>query len=125
MGFNSGFKGLKLEVGQFALRSINISVLLGIKRNCLSSGKSRSLYLFKRKVIKQTVVNRGEYQFRQLHTKFYPTSCCQGYFHMQRKLLGIINVYFNATYQLLITYSAFVKYLKKNGNAIKMCISHL
>jgi len=32
---------------------------------------------------------------------------------MQRKLLGIIKVDFNATGQLLIIYSAFVKYLKK------------
>ena len=32
---------------------------------------------------------------------------------MQRKLLGIINVEFNATGQLLIIYSAFVKYLRK------------
>jgi len=34
---------------------------------------------------------------------------------MQRKLLGIIKVDFNATEQLLIIYSAFIKYLRKNG----------
>jgi hypothetical protein len=32
---------------------------------------------------------------------------------MQRKLLGIISVDFDVTGQLLITYSAFIKYLKK------------
>jgi hypothetical protein len=32
---------------------------------------------------------------------------------MQKKLLGIINVEFIATGQLLIIYSAFIKYLKK------------
>jgi hypothetical protein len=32
---------------------------------------------------------------------------------MQRKLLGLINVDSHATGQLLIIYSAFVKYLKK------------
>jgi len=32
---------------------------------------------------------------------------------MQRKLLGIINVDFDATGQLLVIYSAFVKYLRK------------
>ena len=32
---------------------------------------------------------------------------------MQRKLLGIISVDFDTTYQILIIYSAFVKYLKK------------
>ena len=34
---------------------------------------------------------------------------------MQRKLLEIIIVDFNATRQLLIIYSAFVKYLRKMG----------
>jgi hypothetical protein len=34
---------------------------------------------------------------------------------MQRKLLGIINVDFDATGKLLIIYSAFVKYLRKMG----------
>jgi hypothetical protein len=28
------------------LRSINLLILFGIKRNCLSGGKSQSLYLF-------------------------------------------------------------------------------
>ena len=32
---------------------------------------------------------------------------------MQRKLLGIVNVDFDATGQLLVIYSAFVKYLRK------------
>jgi hypothetical protein len=35
--------------------------------------------------------------------------------HTQRKLLGIISVDFDVTGQLLITYSEFVKYLKKMG----------
>jgi len=34
---------------------------------------------------------------------------------MQKKLLGIINVDFDATGQLLIVYFAFVKYLRKIG----------
>jgi hypothetical protein len=38
----------------------------------------------------------------QLHTKFYPTSYCQGELHMYRKLLRIINVDFDATDQLLV-----------------------
>jgi hypothetical protein len=41
----------------------------------------------------------------------------------QRKLLGIINADFNTTGQLLIIYSAFGKYLRKNGNTKKQCIS--
>jgi hypothetical protein len=31
-----------------------------------------------------------------LHTKSYPTSCCKGYLRMQRKLLWIISVDFDA-----------------------------
>ena len=44
---------------------------------------------------------------------------------MQRKLLGIISVDSDATGQLLIIYSAFGKYLRKNGNTMKQCISSL
>ena len=44
---------------------------------------------------------------------------------MQRKLFGIINVDFDATGQLLIIYSAFVQYLRRNGNTMKQCISFL
>jgi len=44
---------------------------------------------------------------------------------MQRKLLGIISVDFDATGQLLIMNSAFVKYFKKMGIQMKQCISYL
>jgi hypothetical protein len=35
---------------------------------------------------------------------------------MRRKLLGVINVDFDATGQLLIMYSGFVKCFRTNGN---------
>ena len=41
------------------------------------------------------------------------------------KLLGIINVDSDATGRLLIIYSAFIKYLRKNGNTMKQHISSL
>jgi hypothetical protein len=44
---------------------------------------------------------------------------------MQRELLGIIIVDFDITGELLIIYSAFVKYLRKNGNTMTQCISYL
>jgi len=44
---------------------------------------------------------------------------------MQRKVLGIINMNFDLTGLLLIIYFAFVKYLRKNGNTVKQCISYL
>jgi hypothetical protein len=40
---------------------------------------------------------------------------------MRRKLLGTVSVDFDAT----VPYSAFVKYLKKNGNAMKQLINYL
>jgi hypothetical protein len=60
------------------LRSTNLVFLFGITKNCLISGRSQSLYLFIRRVIKQTVVSILEYHSYQLHTKFYQTSFCQG-----------------------------------------------
>jgi len=68
----------KQKVEQFALGSINLLIPFGIRRNCQRSGRSRSLYLFIGRVIKHIVIFIGAYHFCQLHTKFYPTSCCQG-----------------------------------------------
>ena len=69
---------LRKGVEQFAIRSINLLFLFEIKRNCLRSGRSRSLYLSIRRGIKQTVITIGAYHFCQLHTKFCPTSFSQG-----------------------------------------------
>jgi hypothetical protein len=44
---------------------------------------------------------------------------------MLRKFWGIISVYFDVTGLILITYTAFVKYVRKNGNAMKQFISDL
>jgi len=39
--------------------------------------------------------------------------------------LGTINVHFEATGQVLVIYSEFIKYLRNNGNTMKRCISYL
>jgi len=44
---------------------------------------------------------------------------------MQRKLLGIIVVDSDATDELLIICSAYVKYFRKVANTVKQCISYL
>jgi len=44
---------------------------------------------------------------------------------MQRKVLGIINVDFDATGQQLIIYSAFVKYMGRNTIPVKQYMSYL
>ena len=42
-----------------------------------------------------------------------------------KEIIGIISVAFHATRRLLITYSAFAKYLRKNGNTMKKFIISL
>jgi len=83
------------------------------------------LYLSISKAIKQIVVIIEAYNFCQIRTKFYPTSSCQGSLHMQRILLGINKVDSDASSQLMIIYSAFVTYLRKNGNTLKRYFSSL
>ena len=73
-------------------------------------------YLFIRMAIKQIVVTILAYHFVNHVQTFNQTSCCQVWFHMQRKLLEIIIVNVDATDELLIIYSAFFKYLRNNGN---------
>ena len=90
------------------------TILFGIRRNCLRSGRSRSLYLFIRRMIKQTAVIIGAYHFCQVHTKLYPTSCCQGELHMQRKSLGTISVACDTTGQLLTICSALTLILRRS-----------
>jgi len=79
---------------------------------------SRSLYLSITMAIKQWHITFANYiqSFIQ-HPAVKVNS--------KSKLMGIISVDFNATSHLLIKYSAFVKYLKKNGNTMKQCISYL
>ena len=48
-----------------------------------------------------------------------------GRWNMQRKLLEIISVGFDATGQLLIVYSAFDRHLRNNGNIMNQCFGHL
>ena len=69
---------IKEGVEQFAIRSINLLFLFGIKRNCLSNGRSRSLYLSIRRGIKQIVITIGAYHVCQPRTKYCPTSFSQG-----------------------------------------------
>jgi hypothetical protein len=69
---------LKEEVEQEILRSRNLLIISGIKKNCLNSGRSQLLYLFTRRVIKQTVILIMAHYCYQQRTQFYPTFFCQG-----------------------------------------------
>jgi hypothetical protein len=70
--------------------------------------------------MKQIVVRIEEYHLCELQAKRYPTPCCQGYLHMQRKLLGIIDVELDVTGQKAVIYTAFVKYVRKIGIHLEM-----
>jgi hypothetical protein len=53
--------------------------------------------------------------------KFYATSCCQGYLHVQKKLMNFISMEFEATVRLLIVQSAFVKMEIRRSSALAIC----
>jgi hypothetical protein len=49
-------KLIKAVVEKFALKSINLLIIFGMRRNCPKSGRSRSWYLFMRRAIQQILV---------------------------------------------------------------------
>ena len=53
----------KAGVEQLAMRSINLLFLFGIRRNCRRRGRSRSFYLFIRRVMQRIVVIIEAYHF--------------------------------------------------------------
>jgi len=62
------------------------------------------------------------YHFCQLH-KILSSILLSRLTPYAEKLLTIMSVNFNVTSQLLILYYAFIKYLRRNGNNMKQCIS--
>jgi len=62
------------------MRSINLLILFGMRRNCRRSGISRSLYLFIRKVIKQIVIIITAYHFAnyEQNSAVKVNSLCRG-----------------------------------------------
>jgi hypothetical protein len=76
------------------LRSINLLILFGIRRNCLISGRSLLLCQCTKRAIKLTSNYRG-YHCYQLHATFYPVS-----------------------------FSAFIRYWRKNGSTMRQFISY-
>jgi hypothetical protein len=75
--------------------------------------------------IKLMVVIIKAYQSNPLHREFYLKFFSEGQLHIQMELLGIIGLDFNVIGKLLITYSAFVMYLRRSGNVVWLYIRHL
>jgi len=105
---------LKRDVRQFALRLINLLILSEIRRKCLSSRRSRSFYLFIRGVLKQIDVIIEAYPFVNYIQNFIQHPAVKWTPYAEE----IIGGDFDATSQLLIIYSAFVIYIKKDGSTI-------
>jgi hypothetical protein len=78
-----------------------------------------------KRLIKQTVVTIEVYHFHQLISKLYPPSFYQGSLHMQRKLMVISSVDFDATSQLLTIHCAFIKCFRMNVNSSSPAIDKL
>ena len=76
---------IKAGVEQFAMRSIKLLLIFEIRRNCVGSGRSRSLYISIRRAIKQIVVIIGAYHFTNYvqnipHPAVKVNSICRGNF---------------------------------------------
>jgi hypothetical protein len=80
-------------------RSTNSLILFGIRKNCLISGRSLLLYQFTKRVIK-------------LNNNYHGISLLSASYKI---LLGIISVDFDVKDQLVIRFSAFVRYWRKMG----------
>jgi len=75
-------------------------------------------------VIKQIVVIIEEFHFSSTY-KILSNILLTGLTPYAEEIIGIIIVDFDSTGQLLTIYSVFIKYLRKNENKTKQCISYL
>jgi len=81
---------------------MNLLILFGIRRNCLSSGRSRSLYLSIRWVTKQTVLIIQAYNFFVSYIQNLSNILLSRLTPYADKLFGIFSVGFDVTSQLVI-----------------------
>ena len=116
---------LKQWIGQYAVTSVNFLILFEIRRNCLRSGRSWTLYLSIRRVIKQIVVIVGTYPFCQLHTTFYPAysvkvnAICRG--NYWGSSVWILTQQINYWSYILHSSNTWKKMGIQRGSAIVVC----
>ena len=115
---------LRQGVEKFALRSINLLILFGIRRNCLTSGRSQSIIQSIRRVITQIVVQL----YRHIISANYVQNFNQ---HPADKVNSICrgNYWRSSMWTVMqeVNYWSYIRHLsntwKKNGNTMKQCIS--
>ena len=96
-----------------------------IQRKCLRSGRSHSLYLFIRRVIKQIVVTTEAYHWCHPTYKIISNRFLSRLTAYAEEIIGNMSVGFAVTGQLLIICSVFVKYLRRNVNILRLCLGYL
>jgi hypothetical protein len=99
-------------VKHYSLRTINSLIIFGIRKNCLSSGRSLLLHKFTRRALNLTVVIIAVFHYYQLHIIFCSIPFSQNWW---TKLLEIIAVDFDITDQLLISFLTIIKCWEKMG----------
>jgi hypothetical protein len=67
-----------IQAGHETCSEIEKAILIGMRKNCLSTGRSPLLYKFMRRKIKLTVVIIEACHCYELHAKYYPISLSQG-----------------------------------------------
>jgi len=107
------------------MRSINLLFLFGIMKNCLWIGRIRSLYPSTKKGDKTDCTNYRAISLSPTTYNVLANILLSRLTPYVEEIIGVIKVDFDATVQLLIIHSAFVKYLRKNGNTTKQCLSCL
>jgi hypothetical protein len=102
---------LKQEMKHYCLRSINSLILFRIRKNCLINGRSLLLYQFTSGAMKLILIIIMEYHWYQLHTIF-------SYILLPR-LSPYIDEIVDVTDQLLIRFSAFIRYWTNNKSTMR------
>ena len=99
-------------------------ILYGIRRNCMRSGKNRSLYLYVRRAIKQTVVITAAYHFCNLLTKFLSNILLSTLTPFAEEIIGDHQCVFRCNWSTTDHIFCIRQILEKNRNMMKQCISY-
>ena len=116
---------LNQGVQQCALRYIHLLILFGIRRNCLRSGRSRSLYLFKTSVITTECSNYTAIQYLSSTYKILSNILLSRFTPYAEEITGDPQCGFRSNRSTTDHISAFAKYLRKNGNTMTQCIRYI
>ena len=90
----------------------------------MRSGKNRSLYLYVRRAIKQTVVITAAYHFCNLLTKFLSNILLSTLTPFAEEIIGDRQCVFRCNWSTTDHIFCIRQILEKNRNMMKQCISY-